>query len=233
MEIKLSSRMQYVSDLVSKRNVADIGCDHAFVSIYLIQTGKADKVLAMDVKDGPVGIAKENIALYGFEDYIEVRKSNGFEAAEVGEIDCAIIAGMGGHLIVDILEKGKAFTDYGVDLILQPQSDIPFVREYLHNIGYNIVNERMLIEEGKYYSIIKAVKGITNQVLNEEQIKYGPCLLEKKDGTLLGFLKHSIAKNKEIIAKINHNKDGQNTRVKELLAENEFICFVINKYFDW
>ena len=231
MEIKLSNRMQCVSDLVTKGRIADIGCDHAFVSIYLLQSKKADKVLAMDIKDGPLNIARENIALYGFEEYIEVRKSNGFEAARVSEVDCAIIAGMGGHLIIDILKRGSEFTDNGIELILQPQSDIPLVREYLFSIGYMICEEKMLIEEGKYYTIIKATKSDSVKELSVEEIKFGPCLLKEKNTVLHQYLNHKLEKNKDIIFRLNNKKDGQNERITELNQENQMICSVLDKYF--
>lgn len=233
MEIKLSNRMQEVVNLVCGKKVADIGCDHAFVSIYLLQSKKADKVIAMDVKDGPLAIAKENIKSVGLEEYIEVRKSNGFSAVQVGEIDCAIIAGMGGHLILDILQNGSRFTDDNIELILQPQSDIALVREYLYSVGYVIDCEQMLIEEGKYYSIIRAIKGENVSSLTKEQLKFGPYLLENRNQVLLTFLKHSIEKNKDIIAKLNAtNNQGQSVRIEELNAENELLGETIRKYFD-
>ena len=106
MDIKLSKRMQAVADMVDGENVADIGCDHAFVSIYLAGKPFVKKVIAMDVKTGPVDIAKANVAAYNLENKIEIRMSDGFGNLEVGEADVAVIAGMGGYLMIDILKNG-------------------------------------------------------------------------------------------------------------------------------
>ena len=94
MSIKLSKRMKCIVDMVTPgRVVADIGCDHGYISIYLVEKGIAKKVYAMDVAEGPLGIARSNIESRALSDKIETRLSNGFEALEAGESDCAVIAG--------------------------------------------------------------------------------------------------------------------------------------------
>lgn len=153
--------------------VADIGCDHAYVSIALIERNLAQKVIAMDVRKGPLEIAAKNIAEYGFEEYIDIRLSDGMEKLAPGEADAIVIAGMGGLLMRNILSNGlhvmenhvKQNGKLGDDLpevkrpvlILQPQSDIREVRYYLQTCSYCIEKEQMLIDEGKYYTVIRAV----------------------------------------------------------------------------
>ena len=105
MKIVLSDRMKRIADMVTPGRVtADIGCDHGLVSAYLVDMGICPKVYAMDVAEGPLESAKKNTR--EFSDRIELRLSDGFEALEKGETDCAIIAGMGGHLVLSILEGG-------------------------------------------------------------------------------------------------------------------------------
>ncbi len=109
--IELSKRMYMVASMVDKGgSVADIGCDHAYVSIYLIEQNIAAKVIAMDVRTGPLDIAKKNINSHGLSDKIEVRLSDGLEKLSIGEVNTVIIAGMGGQLIIDIIDRECRFS---------------------------------------------------------------------------------------------------------------------------
>ncbi|SEG25550.1 tRNA (adenine22-N1)-methyltransferase [Eubacterium ruminantium] len=166
IEGRLSDRMLAVAEMVNgcgfsvmegKNNitVADIGCDHAFISIYLIESGIAGHVIAMDINEGPLKAAEENVKEYGLEDSIELRLSNGFEKLSADETDAAIIAGMGGYLVIDILKAAQFKKGY--QLILSPQSDLYQVRSYLLSEGFDILDENMIKDAGKYYNIIRAV----------------------------------------------------------------------------
>lgn len=209
--IKLSPRMQAIADMAKGKIVADIGCDHAFVSIYLVKEKGFEKAFAMDVKKGPLEIAKKNINLYGLGDKIDIRLSNGFEKLKPMEADTAVIAGMGGALMVDILKNGKVHTDNKIKLILQPQSEPEKVRKYLSDINYVIIDERMLIDEDKYYTVIKAVsyedfKGEAingdeslNASYSEYELLYGRILIKKKDDILKQYLEERIEKNAKLI----------------------------------
>ena len=104
--IELSARMQALVNMVSQGSVVcDVGCDHGWVSIYLVQKGIADKVYAMDVRTGPLERAKEHIGRYQLEESIETRLSDGLSNLTVGEADCMICAGMGGPLMMKILTE--------------------------------------------------------------------------------------------------------------------------------
>ena len=137
--------------------VADIGCDHAHTGIWLIQNGIASKVIAMDVRKGPLEKAHENLKLYGLEGTIETRLSDGLEKLNEGEADTVIIAGMGGTLTVEILKKGLEKIAAARELILQPQSDIGMVRRFLRENGFSITQEKMCKEDGKFYNSMRAV----------------------------------------------------------------------------
>ena len=234
--IKLSPRMQVIADMTDKRNVADIGCDHAFVSIYLIQKGKADKVIATDIRKGPISIARNNIDMYGLTTSIDTRLSDGFDKIAVGEIEQAIISGMGGELIIDILKRGKAQLEYGIDLILQPQSEPEKLRKYLLDTGYIITDEKMLVDDGKYYVVMKAVPYIAQSSLDnlieiirqndndseftdysDVELLYGKILISKKDAVLKEYLLMQLHKNNELIEKLSSVKtDNSMNKVIEL-----------------
>ncbi len=235
--IKLSPRMQAIADMADGRTAADIGCDHAFVSVYLVKEKGFEKVVAMDVKKGPLEIAEKNINLYGVDDKIDIRLSNGFEKLKPGEVDTAIIAGMGGALMVDILQNGRAHTEGGINLILQPQSEPEKVRKYLTDIDYVIVDESMLIDEEKYYTVIKALSktNITKidsamlEPYSEAELLYGRILIEKKDKILKQYLEERTGKNENIISSLQ--KAGTENAL-EKLSELEHENNVINDALD-
>lgn len=233
MEVRLSKRMQLVADMVHEKSVVDIGCDHAFVSIYLAQKPAMERVIAMDVKTGPVDIAKANVTAYKLADKIDVRMSDGFAKLTKGEADAAVIAGMGGYLMIDILDAGKEHLENGIRLVLQPQSDIPEVRRYLDSVGYIIEDEDMLIEDGKYYTIMRAVPREENLVeYTEDDYNYGPILLKKKHTVLRKFLEFSREKSLAIVEKLNATgSDKSKERVKQLSTEIEYNEGILNKYF--
>ena len=171
--IVLSKRMQMLADMVTAGSrIADVGCDHAFLSVYLIQAGKCPKCLAMDVRRGPLSGAEEHIAAYGLGEYIETRLSDGLAAYRIGEAQTLVCSGMGGRLMKRILEEGGDKTRSFTELILQPQSEIPEFRIFLREAGFLVTEEEAVYEEGKYYFAIKAVyagqkKSIQQNILSE------------------------------------------------------------------
>lgn len=200
--IRLSRRMQaLIQMLLDEKDlpvdtVADIGCDHAFVSMACIENKIANHVIAMDVGVQPLEIAQSNLREYGYEQVIETRLSDGFMALQPKEAEWAILAGMGGALMSRILQQGSCHLEAGVKLVLQPQSEPELVRVHLERVGYQIVDEEMLVEDGKYYTIIKAKQG--NMVCDDIQRRFGPVLLEKKHPVLRQFLSDVYKKNMQL-----------------------------------
>lgn len=233
MDIKLSKRMQTVADMVRENTVADIGCDHAFVSIYLANKPEIEQIIAMDVRKGPVDIARANVAAYGLEKKIQVRMSDGFQKLQVGEAQVAVIAGMGGYLMINILEAGRAHLETGISLVLQPQSDVKAVREYLTQNGYGIVQEDMLVEDGKYYTVMRAIP-VEGEILSysSQELSYGPLLLNHKHPVLKAYLEKLKSKDMELLAKLEQaDTDGSKERSRELLEEVEYIDDILKAYF--
>jgi tRNA (adenine22-N1)-methyltransferase len=193
--MQLSKRLQAVANLVTKGNrVADIGCDHAYTSIYLAKNQISPHIIAMDINQGPIDRAKINIRKYRCENQIETRKSNGLEKLEEQEADTIIIAGMGGALTNQILTDRQDVVKSVRELVLQPQSEIFKVRRMLGDLGFVIIEENMLKEDGKYYVMMKAVPSrdvnylIGFELLKEEHYHYGRLLLDHKNPILKEFL---------------------------------------------
>lgn len=227
--LPLSLRMQEILDVLQQEVsahgtiacVADVGCDHAFVSMACMERRLADHVIAMDVRKGPLSIADHNITEYGFEKSVETRLSNGFERLEIGEADWAIIAGMGGNLMRQILIDGESHLKHGIGLVLQPQSEQDAVRSYLQTSGYIIIDERFLVEDGKFYTIIKAKKDAenSNRKMDMAELLYGPVLIRKKDPLLLRFVELEVEKKKAIYETLK-DQDTESARKRCVQLEH-------------
>lgn len=222
-EILLSRRMQMVADMVSKGNVtADIGCDHGFVSIYLIEQGICPHVIAMDVNEGPLRRAKEHIAERGLETCIDVRLSDGIDKLQSKEVESIIIAGMGGKLVMKILSSHMDKVRELKEVILQPQSDLHLVRQFLLENGLDIVQEDMVEEAGKFYPCMKAVfSGKKKATYIEVERWYGPLLLNQKHPVLYDYLLREKQTFEQIIEQIKQNaKNGDTEETKEDTIKN-------------
>lgn len=158
--VVLSERLRMLADMVTAGSrVADVGCDHGFLSIWLVQAGVSCGGLAMDVRKGPLAAARKNIETYGVGDYIETRLSDGLRGCGAGEADTLVCAGMGGRLMERILaesmEKARGFKE----LILQPQSELEEFRFFLRREGFAVLREEAVREDGKFYFAMKAAYG--------------------------------------------------------------------------
>lgn len=156
-ELVLSERLQALADMVTVGNrLCDVGCDHGFLSVYLVGNQICPGALAMDVRTGPLSRAAAHIKEYGLEEYIMTRLSDGLSGFQEGEAESLVCAGMGGKLMSRILSEGGSKAKSFKELILQPQSEIPEFRRYLRRNGFRIVDENILVEDGKFYFLIKA-----------------------------------------------------------------------------
>ena len=154
--MELSTRLKAVADFVTAGyKLADIGTDHAYIPIALMEQNLIPGAIAMDINEGPLQRAGEHIAENRMEKKIEIRLSNGFSALKKGEAESAVIAGMGGGLMIRILTEGERIAKSLKECILQPQSEIERVRKFLLEEGYDILDENMVKDDGKYYTILK------------------------------------------------------------------------------
>ncbi len=154
----LSTRLQTIANYVPNGAcVADIGCDHALLSIYLAKSGQAKRVLACDINEGPLSVARANVEKAGLADQIELRLCNGLDAVADGEADTVVIAGMGGELMADILSRAPWVESHGVTLVLQPMSRPEVLRDFLYRHGFSVTKEEMVLEHRRVYTLIQAV----------------------------------------------------------------------------
>ena len=226
--VKISNRLTTASALVTQGyTLADVGTDHGYIPIYLLQQEKIPSAIAMDINEGPLERAKEHIALYGLQAYIQTRLSDGVAALKPGEVEAVLIAGRGGGLVMHILQDGEQVCRTAKELILQPQSEIERVREFLREEGYTILAEDMVYEDGKFYPMMKVQYQGENENAQKasEVLKlsdlYGGLLLQNRHPVLKTFLE----KEKLIYTGIKENlaKQPVSEKIRMRLAEVEDI----------
>ena len=233
--MELSARLKAVAGMVTKGNrVCDVGCDHGYISIYLVKNDVSPYVYAMDVNKGPLLRAKEHILDYGYADKIETILSDGLVALEDRDSDALICAGMGGKLIIKILTEGMEQVLKMRELVLQPQSEIHLVREYLRNQGFYIDKEDMIFEDGKYYPMMHVI--IESEKQNEDNPvfdKFGPCLLKEKHPVLKDFLEYTKSTLDEINTRLvsEEQTDKITKRIEELKEQQKEVSVAL-EYFN-
>lgn len=224
--MNLSNRLSTIIAMADPcGTVADVGTDHGFVPIALVKHGRAQRAIAMDVRKGPLNRAQDHIKEQELTDRIETRLSDGLSAFCPGEADTVVIAGMGGELMIRILEQGRHVWNSVKQWILSPQSDIDRMRHYLEDNGFWIEQETMLREDGKYYVIMKVSRG-AGTMRYEKYIyyKYGRELIRDRNPVLAEYLareKCSMAKLHGQLSQLDSPKTRE--RAKDLERELNYI----------
>ena len=205
--IKLSKRLLAIANLVDDNSkVADIGCDHGLVSIYLAMNKQNISIIASDINQNALDNAIKNINKYHLEDKIKVCLSNGLDNIN-DEIDTIIISGMGGHTIVDILTNNQEKLHTVNNIIIQSNNDIEYVRRKIVKLGYYISKEKLILDKNIYYTVILFTKG--KKKYTNKEYYFGPILLKEnskifierknKEYTKLLNIKNNIPKRKLLI----------------------------------
>lgn len=158
--MKISKRLATIAALVpSGSRLADIGTDHAYLPLYLVTEGIVSFAVAGEVNPGPFRAAGEALARVGLAGKIDLRFGDGLAVLAPGEVDTAVIAGMGGSTMVEILSARADITASLTRLILQPMQAAGAVRRWLAESGWRIVAETLVEEDGRLFEIIAAEQG--------------------------------------------------------------------------
>ena len=229
--IRLSPRLESIALLVTPGSrVADIGTDHAYLPVWLCQKDIAPSAIAADLRPGPLRAAFANIQSAGLADRIRVRQSDGLSAFSPGEADTLVLAGMGGKLICQILERGTPILSGFREMLLQPQSDIREVRCLIEKLQWHIEDETCTVDEDKFYPVIRAVKG-NAPFCSEIELSYGPCLLKEKNRLLEHWLRKRLALTEKIRNELNTREgDAVFRRLTELKEEEQLLKEALNCY---
>lgn len=211
--VNISKRLKIIASLIPlNARILDVGCDHALLPIYIYNKGISNFIIASDNKEGPLNEAKKNLEKYDLLDKIPLILSDGLKNID-STIDCLIIAGMGGKLLLSILENSFKKLNNLSMMILQPNGHESELRHFLINNGFIIENEIMLYE--KIYKVIMVVRR-GNQKLSENEIKYGPVLLKEKPQIFIEMIKKKINKTIKIIDELEKKQVNCQLKIKEL-----------------
>ena len=228
---ELSKRLEDVIALAGGGEcVADIGCDHGYLSIELVRRGLFKRAVAMDLRKGPLKAAEENIKEAGLEERIECRLSDGLEALEEGVADTAVCAGMGGMLIIDIMKASLLKFKSLKKFVLAPQSDMSAVRRYLKQEGFHIKDEGLSEDAGKYYQMLlvsaddapdEYAEYAGTESLLDAAYSYGPVLLKKGGDLFKEYIarQRGLSLEKYESVKKALEADPGNPRLKERFSE--------------
>lgn len=203
--INLSKRLKCIADMVDDDSIiADIGCDHALLDIYLLQNKKIKKSIACDITKGALDQARRNVKLNNVNN-IDLRIADGLDNIKKDDnINLIVMSGLGDSKIINILEKDRSKLEDVDTIIIQSNVGVDKIRKYLTNIGYFIFDEELIKERNIIYTIIKFKKGYKKY--NKNELKYGPVLLNKKNELFRELLINLIKRNERIISKIPKSK---------------------------
>lgn len=248
MAKRLSKRLQAVADFVPENaRLVDIGTDHAHLPIALLQEGRIKSAIAMDVVEGPLARARQNVKQCdaSVQNRIVLRLSDGFCALQTNEADCAVLAGMGGDLMIRIL-AAKDVKALGLKtLVLEPQSEAQAVRRYLREHDLFLNDEAMVTEANKFYPVLQVVCEGTHTLydtarnallqaqvpeafVEEVLFRFGPSLLLKKDGILSAFLLKEQARLDGIIKEMGQLKQTDEMQESAVLLDRTMLTHAIS-----
>lgn len=248
-QLHLSARLQALADLVPADSVlADIGTDHAWIPAELLQRGRIQNAIALDIGAGPLKRAAANLALFGLFERVSLRQSDGFSALLPGEADCVLIAGMGGQLMQNILTRGlaenglpgPAFREGVKRYLFSPHTEWEAFRAYLATHNFQLVEEQLLFADGKYYLILVCENG-NGEAAYQEALqrgfsleasrRFGPKLLERRDPVLRDYLHSRYLKELRILLNLRQNtKEAVIAKRRELRSSMNLITQILKQF---
>lgn len=215
------NRLEAIASLIDKcETLADIGTDHGYIAEIALKDNLCKKVIATDINKGPLKSAINHLTKIGFKTKVDFRLGSGLTVINENEVDCAVIAGMGGELIVKILEESKTVSKSINSFVLQAMTNVDVLRKYLYDNGYTILEEKVVKEYHHYYFVIKATQGAS---ICEDDIYYeiSKYLLEQKDNLLLEYIKKTIDLNNKILENLNNSTKQDNSfKINEFKNKN-------------
>ncbi len=211
----ISSRLVKIIEMLPESDtVVDIGTDHGYVLIELLKRGKINRGIASDNKRKPLEKARKNAVAEKVDVFMDFRLGSGFETVNVGEANGAVIAGMGGILIRELLESAIETVKEMDFILLQPAQNPEILREYLYQNGFKVLDEELIREERRFYEymMVKFEPNQTDCLENHVEYTIGDLLLKKKHSLLNDFINSKINELEEIQGKISLT--SENAKIK-------------------
>jgi Predicted SAM-dependent methyltransferase len=222
----LSKRLQAVYQMVdANTRVADIGSDHAYLPVELIEEKVANYAIAGEVAKGPMSRSKEDVEKFGLSDKIDVRLGDGLAVIKADDlIDTVVIAGMGGILIQSILTNAtEEQLSHVKTLVLQPNIGEPLVRRWLVENNFKIIDEDIVEEDHHVYEIIKAEKVTEPVTLTDAEFLMGPVLMKKKTPTFVAKWEHKLNGYHKAVANMGHAKKIDQAKIDVMNQNIKYI----------
>lgn len=217
--MKLTERLLKIASLVDKgKKIADIGTDHGYIPVYLLNENIVDYAILADINKGPLENARKEVNRNKLNNKVDLRLGSGIEVLKKGEVEEIIIAGMGGSLINEILMANEEVSHSAEKLILQPMQNQEDLRRFLYTNGYEIIDEHLVREDRRIYEIIEC--RYTGEKTQRENIYYevSEKLIEKKDVLLKEFIEAKIKECNNILNKLNQ-KESESIEKRKLVVE--------------
>lgn len=216
----LHKRLAMVAEMVPPvKSAADIGADHAHLAVYLAETNIAPRVIIGELSDGPYNRARTAVSASTAAGKIEVRQGSGLQILAPGEVDCVILAGMGGETIVDILAydwpKAASFNEY----IFQPMSKPEVLRQHLSNQGWTIVDERLVQEQDKIYLVMNSKPDYCPYHLTPLELELGPVILKADHEINRTYLTRHLQQYRKIYEKLLQSSLSRNRTLADLYRD--------------
>lgn len=211
MPKRLSARLSAIASMVPKgAYLADIGSDHAWLPIFLVESGKIDWAMAIDNKVGPVLRMKANVAASKAANHIICSHSDGISAISDG-VDTLALCGIGGLLSCEILEAHPEKLTNIRTIILDPHRDLIAVRKRVTELGFHIAEERMVFEDKLYYTLIRFERGFPSAPYTANELAFGPILMKGEDPVYVEWLEAQKKKVSRLLNMENIPKSKRDT----------------------
>ncbi|AKP68384.1 SAM-dependent methyltransferase [Companilactobacillus ginsenosidimutans] len=205
--------------------LADIGSDHAYLPVELIDDHIIDYAIAGEVAPGPRNRSLEDVKKFGLDNKIDVRLGDGLAVIkDADQIDTVVIAGMGGILISDILERATDEQLSNVKtLILQPNIGEPLVRQWVTDNNFEIIDEDIIQEDNHVYEIIKAKRTNKTQKLTAAEFLMGPVLIKKRTPTFVAKWTHKLSSYQKAVRNMGNAKKIDETKIAQMNDNIKYI----------
>lgn len=223
--MNIGVRLEAIGHLVPQGcSLADVGTDHAYLPVWLLEKGIITHAVAGDIAEGPCRAARTTVAMYGAKDKVEVRLGSGLKVLQPGEVECVTIAGMGASTMIDIFEESEAVTKSLKHLVLQPMAGAASLRKWLSEHEWTIIDENLVEDGVHFYEIISAVQGDAKP-LSEVEYMIGNVLLKKGHPLLEKHFKRQMDNLSQLVENMERSQQAMATEKyahsKQLLAELE------------
>lgn len=219
--MKIPRRLEAVASLIEQyghhQTLADIGSDHAYLPCFLVQHHVIQKGYACEVAVGPFHKSQETIMLYGLTNEVEALLGDGLTPILNKPVEDVSICGMGGYLIVDILDRHINDLKLRPTLFLQANTGCDYLRRYLYEHQWSLIDEMIVEDSHHLYEIMVARYQDVPLTYKEEDFIFGPILRKRKDVLFLKKWQRELTIKKQILTSLHSNHEKYDAVKRDIL----------------